>query len=166
NYVHIITGYRAQKWTTSAPSVETVEFDNQQCNEIARLAAERYRVAALERFASAVKQRAERKASQAAARNSKRSGVLARRNVPANQGEQATKPVARAGKRPRVERIIRLTVQSSGPKAVRVADAAKSKPGAGKGSVKVAAVSAQKKKGSAPGKVRVVANERPSRKKS
>src|SRR5262249_43775858 len=119
NYVHIITGYRAQKWTTSAPSVETVEFDNQQCNEIARLAAERYRVAALERFASAVKQRAERKASQAAARNSKRSGVLARRNVPANHVEQVTKLVARAGKRPRVERIIRLTAQSRGAKVER-----------------------------------------------
>ena len=167
NYVHIITGYRAQKWTTSAPSVETVEFDNQQCNEIARLAAERYRLAALERFASAVKQRAESKASQAAARNSKRSGVLAKRNgQSANHVEQVSRLVARAGKSPRVDRIIRLTVQSRGATAIRVADAAKSKPGAGKGSVKVAAVSAQKKKGSAPGKVRVAANERPSRKKS
>jgi len=166
NYVHIITGYRAQKWTTSAPSVETVEFDNQQCNEIAKLAAQRYRLAALERLASAATQRADSKASRAA-RNSTRSRVLARRNgQSANHVEQVSRLVARAGKPSRVDRIIRLTVQSRGATAVRVADAAKSKPGAGKGSVKVAAVSAQKKKGSAPGKVRVAANERPSRKKS
>ena len=176
NYVHIITGYRAEKWTTSAPSVETAEFKDLQCGQIAKLSAQRYRLAALERFASAVDQRVKGKQ----ARNSARNGVLAKRGVQANHVEQVAKLMARAGKLPRADKIIRLTAQSRGNKSVRVADA-KTKPTGGKASIKVAAnlaskssaVSAQKKtaaakpgKGSAPAKVRVASNDRPSRKKS
>jgi hypothetical protein len=172
NYVQIITGHRAEKWTTSAPSVETAEFRDQQCGQIAKLSAQRYRLAALERFASAVDQRVKGKQE---ARKSARGGVLAKRNVPANHVEQVAKLTARAGKLPRVDKIIRLTAQSRGNKAVRVADTAKAKPTGGK-AVKVAAnlaskssaVSAQEKKTaaakptkrSAAAKVRVASNER------
>src|SRR5262245_25251530 len=109
HYVQIITGHRAEKWTMSAPSVETEEFKNQQCSQIAKLSAQRYRLAALERFASAVDERAK--------------GKQAKRGVQANHVEQVAKLTARAGKLPRVDKIIRLTAQSRGGKATHVADA-------------------------------------------
>jgi hypothetical protein len=138
DYVHIITGHRPEKWTTAAlPSVETAEFKNHHCGAIAKLAATRHRMAALERLASAASQRISDKASQArseaaakvAARNSARSGVLAKRGTQpasATRIEQVTKLVARPGKPPRAERIIKITAQrpaqSRGNKLVEVVE--------------------------------------------
>ena len=122
NYVHIITGHRAEKWTTSAPSVETAEFKNYRCGQIAKLSAQRYRLAALERFASAVDERI--KSNAAAGRKSTRNGVLAKS---ANRVEQVAKLVARPGKVPQVDRIIKLTAQPRGNKPVQLASAAQAK---------------------------------------
>jgi len=129
NYVHIITGYRPDKWVASEPpALETAEFKSFGCTEIAKLVAQRRNTAVIERLASLVSQRMSQKSgSEALApqahgqalaghpRSTARNGILAKRGTPPATKmriEQVAKLVARPGKQPRMERIIKITAQS------------------------------------------------------
>jgi transglycosylase-like protein with SLT domain len=133
DYVHIITGYRPEKWVTSAPpAVEAAEFTSEQCNAIAKLAVSRQKLAALERFADIVSQRLNQKVRIEASvttspRGEGRKGILAKRGaqVADTRIEQVTRVVAQSGKRARVEKIIKIVAQRNAAPAVKTAHAAK-----------------------------------------
>jgi hypothetical protein len=133
DYVHIITGYRPEKWVTSAPpAAEVAEFTSEQCNAIAKLAVSRQKLAALERFADIVSQRLNQKVRFEASvttspRGAGRKGLLAKRGVQVadTRIEQVTRVVAQSGKRARVEKVIRIVAQRSAAPAVKIAHAGK-----------------------------------------
>jgi hypothetical protein len=149
NYVHIITGYRPEKWVNEPPVAETAEFTSEQCNAIAKLAVSRQKLATLERFADIVSQRLNQKVRFEASvtttpRGTGRKGILAKRGAPVadTRIEQVTRVVAQSGKRARVEKIIRIVAQRNAAPVVKTAHAAKAtqiaeKPAAkGKGAVR------------------------------
>src|SRR5262245_16917788 len=108
NYVQIITGRSAETWAAAAPA-SAEEAQDFQCNEIARLVAQRRNGAALERLARAVAQRLAHprgETANAAARRAVRIGILVRRTAPPSSEQVAkTQPHGRL----KVQRIIRIT---------------------------------------------------------
>jgi hypothetical protein len=127
DYVHIITGYRPEKWVTSAPPVQVADFTSDQCNAIAKLAVKRQSLAALERFAEVVSQRLNQKVRIEAAlttpvRGAERKGILAKRGS-AQRIEQVTRVVAQTGKKARVEKIIKIVAVRNPVRATKTAQA-------------------------------------------
>jgi hypothetical protein len=150
DYVHIITGYRPEKWVNSAPpSAETATFTSEQCNAIAKLAVKRQSLAALERFAEVVSQRLNQKVRIEAAlttspRGAGRKGLAKRgAQVADTRIEQVTRVVAQSGKRARVEKIIKIVSQRSTARLARAAH------GAGKPAAVLAHAKAPAAKGNA-----------------
>jgi transglycosylase-like protein with SLT domain len=121
NYVQIITGHSAQHWVASTPpTAEEAEF---QCNEIARMVAQRRGSVVLAELARLA---AQRLSGEKAARSAARKGILAKRTAPA-LGVADKVQAAKAVKEPRgrIERIIRITAQGRGRPQVTVLNVAK-----------------------------------------
>jgi soluble lytic murein transglycosylase-like protein len=125
NYVQIITGRSAEKWASAEAPVSEPSQDF-QCNEIAKLVAQRRGGAALERLARAVVLRLSYERGDAAAtlaaRRAVRSGVLGKRAAPpAPAGDEAaSSPAQRHG----VRRIIKITARENGRARVQVVNVA------------------------------------------
>jgi hypothetical protein len=114
NYVQIITGRSAERWAAAEPP-SAEQAQDFQCNEIAKLVAQRRSGAAIERLARAVIQRLSQPRGESpassAARRSARNGILAKRVAPANppRNEQVAKATAQPHGPLKVQRIIEIT---------------------------------------------------------
>jgi Transglycosylase SLT domain len=101
NYVRFITGYSVEAWAgAEPPSVDDIVLEQFHCNEIPKLAAQRYRRVMADVLAAAIAQRAreakeaEARLKKASARSAARSRILARRNgQPSKTGEQVAKVI-------------------------------------------------------------------------
>jgi hypothetical protein len=115
NYVQIITGRSAEKWAAAEPPTNEQAADF-QCNEIAKMVAQRRRDAAVERVAKAGE------AANAAARRATRNGVLAKRTAPppAARNEQVAKATAGPRGAVKVQRIIKITAKGRDRARVQV----------------------------------------------
>ncbi|MFL5028406.1 MAG: transglycosylase SLT domain-containing protein [Xanthobacteraceae bacterium] len=123
NYVQIITGRSAEKWAAAGPPVSEQAQDF-QCNEIAKLVAQRRNDPAIERLARAVAQRLSRSRGDtpAAARGSARNGILAKRTAPPTspRNEQVAKATAQPHGPVKVQRIIKITAKGHDRARVQV----------------------------------------------
>lgn len=123
NYVQIITGRSAEKWAAAEPPVSEQAQDF-QCNEIAKLVAQRRNDPAIERLARAVAQRLSRARGDtpAAARGSARNGILAKRTAPPTppRNEQVAKATAQPHGPVKVQRIIKITAKGHDRARVQV----------------------------------------------
>ncbi len=123
HYVQIITGRSAEKWASAESQISQPSQDF-QCNEIAKLVAQRRGGAALEQLARAVVLRLSYERGDAAAtiaaRRAVRGGVLAKRAAPAVGDEVADAPAERH----RVKRIIKITANGHGRARVQVVNVA------------------------------------------
>jgi hypothetical protein len=125
NYVRFITGYSIEAWAgAEPPSVDDVVLEQFRCDEIPKLAAQRYRRVMAEVLAAAIAQRA-REAKEAEARlkarGSARSRILARRN---GQPSKASEPKAgeQVAKVKASEQVAKVIVSR---KTIRIASAGK-----------------------------------------
>jgi hypothetical protein len=141
NYVRFITGYSIEAWAgAEPPSVDDIVLERFRCDEIHRLAAQRYRRVMADVLAAAIAQRAReakeaavraREAKEAAVRaktrGAARSRILARRNgQPSSAGEQVAKVIVSA-KHIRIAGVAKSAKSGRTTQGAKLADRAKQK---------------------------------------
>lgn len=127
NYVQIITGHSPEKWAAAEPP-SGEKTDSFQCNEIAKLVAERRSTSVLARLAGLVAQRLGLPRGEILApRRSLRNGILAKRNSsPASpaRSEQLAKAEAPPRGKSQIQKIIKITAQGHNRPRIQVVDVA------------------------------------------